>query len=57
MPSKFHDIEQYINMQNYNNEQWANFVRYTKILDKNRGTSFKNTFPALYNLVKKHGYE
>ena len=57
LPSKFHDIEQYINMQNCNTDHWDSFVRYTKILDTNRGTSFKNTFPALHNLVKKHGYE
>jgi sulfatase maturation enzyme AslB (radical SAM superfamily) len=57
IPSKFHDIEQYINMRNCNIDHWDSFVRYTKILDKNRGTSFKNTFPALHNLAKKHGYE
>lgn len=54
---KFKDIKQYTYLQPCISEHWQKFVNYTKLLDKNRKTSFKNAFPALFNLVKKHGYE
>jgi len=57
LPYKFRDIEKYINLESCETNSWKGFVEYTKILDKNRNLSFKNTFPALYELVKKHGYE
>ena len=57
LDSNFSEITQYMRNKPCNNEEWKNFVQYTKILDKNRGTSFSKTFPELYNLVKKHGYE
>lgn len=53
----FYDIKKYTTMKQCNQSDWEKFVRYTKELDNNRGLSFKNTFPTLYNLVKKHGYE
>jgi len=54
---KFADIEQYMKMKQCDQSAWKQFVQYTTELDKNRGLSFKNTFPTLYELVKKHGYE
>ena len=54
---KFRDIKQYTKLKQCVPDQWGEFVNYTNTLDKIRKTSFKNTFPTLYNLVKKHGYE
>lgn len=57
LPEKFTDIQQYINMEKCDLNNWRRFVNYTSVLDKNRGSSFKNTFSDLYSLVKKHGFE
>jgi hypothetical protein len=57
LPEKFTDIQQYINMEKCDLNNWRRFVNYTSVLDKNRGSSFKNTFSNLYSLVKKHGFE
>lgn len=53
----FADIEKYTTMVQCNQNDWEQFIRYTKELDQNRGLSFKNTFPELHNVVKKHWYE
>jgi len=57
LPQKFNDIQKYINQTPCDEQQWNRFVEYTRILDKNRGLCFKTTFPELYELVKKHGFE
>lgn len=57
LDKKFNDISKYINLKPCDLYSWNQFVKYTKELDQNRGLSFKNTFPKLYDLVKKHGYE
>ena len=54
---KFKDIERYTKENQCDQDSWLEFVRYTNDLDKNRGLSFKNTFPELYDVVKNHGYE
>jgi len=53
----FADIEKYTTMAQCNQNDWEQFIQYTKELNQNRGLSFKNTFPELHNVVKKHGYE
>ena len=53
----FADIEKYTTMMQCNKNDWKKFVQYTRELDQNRGLSFQNTFPELYNTVKKHWYE
>ena len=57
LPQKFKDIQQYINLEKCDLNSWRRFVQYTRVLDKNRGLSFKKTFSDLYNIVKKHGFE
>ena len=57
LDQSFDDIKKYATMAECNQREWARFIRYTKDLDKNRGLTFKNTFPELYDQVKKHGYE
>ncbi len=57
LPQKFKDIQQYITLEKCNLNSWRRFVQYTRVLDRNRGLSFKNTFRDLYELVKKHGFE
>ena len=57
LPRKFKDIQQYIRLEKCNLNTWRRFVQYTRVLDKNRGLSFKNTFNDLYDIVKKHGFE
>ena len=57
LPERFSDIHQYMTMEKCDLNTWKRFVDYTRLLDKNRGLSFKNTFKDLYSLVKKHGFE
>jgi len=57
LSEKFIYIEKYTNLHVCDENAWKHFVEYTKELDKNRGLSFKNTFPRLYQAVKKYGYE
>ena len=54
---KFSDIDDYVKNNRCDENAWKRFVSYTQELDHNRGLSFKNTFPVLYDLVKKYGYE
>ena len=57
LPERFSDIHQYMTMEKCDLNTWKRFVDYTRLLDRNRGLSFKNTFKDLYSLVKKHGFE
>ena len=54
---KFHDIKQHLYANKCDIKQWYSFVKYTKIMDQNRGLSFANTFKTLYEAVKNYGYE
>ena len=56
LSKKFNDVIEYINNKKCNDVDWQRFVKYTKILDKNRNLSFKNTFPEFYELVRAHGF-
>tara|TARA_Y100000817_G_scaffold254556_1_gene207539 strand:- start:119 stop:1258 length:1140 start_codon:yes stop_codon:yes gene_type:complete len=57
LPERFSDIHQYMTMEKCDLNTWKRFVDYTRLLDRNRGLSFKTTFKDLYSLVKKHGFE
>lgn len=57
MPDRFKFVEKYIKGTPSKIEDWNRFVRYTKVLEKQRKQNIKQIFPKFYNLVKSHGFE
>tara|TARA_Y100000022_G_C12929966_1_gene231149 strand:- start:141 stop:515 length:375 start_codon:yes stop_codon:yes gene_type:complete len=57
LPANFNYIKQHLYADKCDIRQWYSFVKYTKMLDKNRGLSFANSFKTLYEAVKNYGYE
>ena len=54
---KFNDVKNYMTNRKCDNNEWQKFIKYTQILEKNRGLSFKNTFSEFYDLVKNYGFD
>lgn len=57
LTNKFAEVEAFIKNTKSDPDAWADFVNYTKILDKNRSIQFKDAFPKLYNRVRSYGFE
>ena len=57
LTDKFAEVEAFIKNTKSDPDAWADFVNYTKILDKNRSIQFKDTFPEFYNRVRSYGFE
>ena len=57
LTDKFAEVEAFIKNTKSDPGAWADFVNYTKILDKNRSIQFKDTFPEFYNRVRSYGFE
>jgi len=57
LSDRFKFVESHIKLTPSDPVAWKKFTIFTKILDKQRKLSFKETFPKFYELTKNHGFD
>jgi len=56
LPKKFQDVIEYMNNTKCNMNEWYRFLKYTKILEKNRDMPFQKYFPKFFGLINNNKY-